>query len=251
MTFRCICVDDEPMARKGIALSLKPYPDFELVAQFGSADELLANMPENIDVLFVDIQMPRTNGFELLQQWPGPLPIVVFVTAFDQYAVKAFEQQALDYLLKPIDEDRFAQVITRIRESLAGQDKTVKTDQLMQTIANLKQKLQNKGAALSVKTDEGYFRIHMNELLYIEGVGDHVCLHLADRQLLSRDTLKKYVAQLSEHGFYQIHKSFLVNREHVKQVAKLRFGDHQIVLSDNRQLRLSRRYKSAIEHFVG
>ena len=248
MSIRCVCVDDEPLAREGIALALEPYPDFVLTDMFADADSLLDNCPDNIDVLFVDIEMPRKSGFELLEQWSGPLPIVVFVTAYDQYAVKAFEQQALDYLLKPIDETRFKQVLLRIRQSLDNQHSVQTTDKLKQTIDDLRQKITMNQAAISVKTDDGYFRIKVGEILYLEGVGDHVCLHLSDKQVLTRDTLKNYATQLAEHGFHQVHKSFVVNIAAVVKVEKLRFGDHQLELHGGDKVRLSRRYKSVLSN---
>jgi len=254
MTINFICVDDEPLARQGLKLAVAPYPDFHLVAEFGAADEALAadqnKELDNIDVIFVDIEMPRQNGFDMIQQWRQPLPIVVFITAYDQYAVKAFEEQALDYLLKPIDEDRFAQVVERIKQRLLQQNDSVTSEQLTQVVEKLRKKLSKNQAEISVKTDEGYYRIKLSDLLYIESVGDHVCLNLKDKQLITRCTLKKYVAELEEHGFHQIHKTLLVNASHVKQVAKLRFGDSEVTMSNGSRLRASRRYKSAIEKFV-
>jgi len=249
MTIRCICIDDEPMARKGIAIAIRPFDDFELVAEYSSGEELLNNYPENIDVLFVDIEMPRLNGFELLKQLPQPLPLVVFVTAYDQYAIKAFEAEALDYVLKPIEEDRFAQVITRIQKALEQPNDNQKSNKLLKIVNALQQKLQKDEATLSVKTDDGYFRIKLSDLLYIESVGDHVCFHLINQQLISRNTLKAYVVELAEHGFHQVHKSSLVNGKHVTKLEKLRFSDYQITLSNQTTLRVSRRYKTAIEHF--
>lgn len=256
LNLRCVCVDDEPLAREGMSMALAPFDDLELVAEFGDVDEALASMPSDVDVLFVDIEMPRQDGFALLQQWPGALPMVVFVTAYDQYAIKAFESQALDYVLKPIDENRFAQVVTRIRQQHRQNQKldttqnTDNTDRLLKIISGLKQKLVKQEAEICVKTDEGYFQIKLSELLYLEAVGDHVCLHFANKQLITRDTLKKYIAQLQEHDFHQVHKSFLINALHVKEVIKLRFGDHQLLMSDATKLKLTRHYKSAIKHFI-
>ena len=246
MSIRCICVDDEPLARQGLRLALAPYDDFELVVAFGAADEALANLPEGIDVVFLDIEMPRQNGFEMLKNWPGVPPLVIFVTAYDQYALKAFEEQALDYVLKPIDEDRFAQVVVHIRERLS---QNRDTDYHLKTISSLEAKLDE--ATISVKTDEGYFRIKLSDCLYVESVGDLVCLHMVDRQLISRGTLKKYLVELSNHRFYQVHKSYLVNAKHVKQISKLRFGDQLLVLSNEKELRVSRRYKSVIGELIG
>lgn len=251
MTIRCICIDDEPNARQGLAYALKQYDDFELVAQYGAADTFLAALEENkvtnIDVLFVDIEMPRMNGFEMLSQFKGVLPIVVFVTAYDKYAVQAFEQQALDYILKPINDERFAQVITRIRHSLRQPKSVENVTELRKKINLLREKVRANEAKISVKTEEGYFRVKLSEVLFIEAVGDHVCIHLTNQQLITRNTLKHYKLELAEFNFEQIHKSTLVNIKHIVKYEKLRFSDYQIELSNHHHLRLSRRYKHILD----
>jgi len=250
MTIRCICVDDEPMARKGIALAMKPFKELELVADFSSGEDLLNSYPDNIDALFVDIEMPRLNGFELLQRLPKPLPLIIFITAYNQYAIKAFEAEALDYILKPIEEKRFAQVVARIKKELGQPQNTKNSDHLLKVINALKQQIQKDEVTISIKTDDGYFRIKLSELLYIESVGDHVCFHLTNQQLISRSTLKSYTVELAEHGFHQIHKSSLVNLQHITKFEKLRFGDYQLELTNQVILRVSRRYKSALNHII-
>ena len=251
MTIRCICIDDEPLARQGIKLALQPYTNFELVAQYGAADEYLKeveakNAPE-ADVLFVDIEMPRMSGFELIEQLTSKLPLIVFVTAYDQYAIKAFEQQALDYILKPIVEDRFSQVIERIEKAFLQPRVMEETESLKKRISILKQQITLDEATLSIKTDEGYFRVKVADILFIESVGDHVCIHLSQSQLITRKTLKSYVEELSEHGFHQVHKSSLVNIKHVESIKKLRFADYQITMSNKKELKVSRRYKSIMD----
>lgn len=249
MTIRCMSVDDEPIARQGLALALKPHGDLELVAQAGSVEDALAHDLSAVEVLFLDIEMPRQSGFDLLAQWPGDLPIVVFVTAYNQYAIKAFEAEALDYLLKPIDDDRFAEVVERIRARHAKERQSVETGDLLETIDQLKRKLARKEAAISVKTDDGYFRVELHDLLYIEAAGDHAFLYLPDRYLVTRQTLKHFVTELADHDFCQVHKSVLVNIKHVKQASPLRFGDYELTLSSGKTLRMSRRYKSSLTQF--
>jgi two-component system LytT family response regulator len=250
MTIRCISIDDESLARQGLRLALKPFPDFELVGEYDCADQVLSNQPENIDVMFIDIEMPRLNGFELLKKWHGAVPLVVFITAYDQYAVKAFEEQALDYLLKPIDESRFFQVVDRIRANKALMKSHDETEKLLKLVEKLKAQDSHKDYAVSVKTTEGYFRIKLADILFLESVGDHVCLHLHDRQIITRHTLKKFIVELEENGFYQIHKSFLLNGAHIKQVSKLRFGDYLAVLSNDVELRISRRYRANLQEIL-
>jgi len=248
MAIRCICVDDEAMARKGLTLALRPYDDFEMVAQYSSPETLIQNCPNNIDVLFIDIEMPRINGFELLSRLPYPIPQIIFVTAYNQYAIQAFEAQALDYVLKPIEEGRFFQVVERIRNQVEIPQEDRNNTELIKVIDALQQKIKKNDATISIKTDEGYFRVKLSDILFLESVGDHVCIHLCTEQLITRNTLKHYVAQLVEHGFHQIHKSSLINIKHVVKVSKLRFGDQEVEMSNQKLLRISRRYKNVVEH---
>lgn len=254
MTIKCISIDDEPLALKGIKLALQNHSELTLTSQYGAADEFLQDIANgNIaqpDVLFVDIEMPRMNGFELIAQYPGPLPIVVFVTAYDQYAVQAFEQQALDYILKPIEESRFKQVVDRIKHVMNRPKENNNADELLKKIAILKQQVKLDVATLSIKTDSGYFRVKIPDILLVESVGDHVCIYLKDRQLITRSTLKYYISALDEHGFKQVHKSNLVNLKEVVQLSKLRFSDYQLIMTNGKQVRVSRRYKSAISSFL-
>jgi len=250
MPIRCICVDDEPHARQGVRLALAPYEDFQLVAEFACADDALNSVLNNIDIMFIDIEMPRKSGFSLLNEWQGTLPHIVFITAYEQYAVKAFEQQALDYLLKPIDEDRFASVIERARSRLTQQSQAANSESLLKTIEVLQNQVVKQAKNISIKTDEGYFRLNVNDILYLESVGDHVCIHTQHKQLITRKTLKHYIVELSEFGFYQVHKSYLVNAQQVKQAKKLRFNDYELSLSNNENIRLSRRYKSILGQLV-
>ncbi|WDE08517.1 response regulator transcription factor [Thalassomonas viridans] len=250
MPIRCLSIDDEPHARQGVKLALAPYKDFQLVDQFGSVDEVLNADISDIDIIFLDIEMPRKSGFAILNEWQGPLPLIVFVTAYDQYAIKAFEQQALDYVLKPIDENRFADVIDRARKHVLQNNESANTESLLKTIETLKEQISKTAKSISVKTDDGYVRLKVSQIIYIESVGDHVCIHVQDRQLITRQTLKYYIAELSEFGFYQVHKSYLANAQHVKQAIKLRFSDYKLVLSNGKNIRLSRRYNSVLSQLI-
>ena len=246
MPIRYLCIDDEPLARQGVKLALEPYKDFQLVAEFASAEEALESNLSDIDVVFLDIEMPRKNGFSILEEWQGHLPLIVFVTAYEHYAVKAFEQQAHDYILKPFDESRFTHVIRRIQVQLSQASQAVNTESLLKTVETLKKQIIKQSKNISVKTDEGYFRINVRDIIYMESVGNLVCIHLKDRQLITRQTLKYYIVELSEFDFFQVHKSFQVNAKHVEQVKKLRFGDYELTLSNRDKIRLSRRYKSSL-----
>lgn len=246
MPFKCICIDDEPLAREGLALALSKYQKFELLRQFQSGQEALSQKLQNIDVMFVDIEMPGMTGLELVRNWPEPMPKVVFVTAYDQYALEAFEHDALDYILKPIDESQFERVINKLQSHLQQLPHVQDKEELIAKLQRLQQSRGEEQEQISLKTDEGYFRVYTKDVLWLESVNDHVCVHLSDRHLIVRGTLKQFLSELVQFGFEQIHRCHIVNPEHVKQISKARFSDYVVTLSDKTELRMSRRYKNLL-----
>ena len=246
MTIKCICVDDELLAREGLALMLSNFSKFSFEGSFGSVDEVLDNTPKDIDVIFLDIEMPRQNGFELIKQWPENLPHIVFVTAYEEYAVKAFEYDALDYILKPIDEQQFGRVIKKIERSIHEQHHVDRT-QLQQKINQLQNKLNLQQAQISLKTDQGYFRINVADIIWLEAVKDHVCYHLDGKQLITRTTLKSALAELNEFDFVQVHRSYAVNQKAIVKIEKYKLSDFKITMSNSDEIRMSRRFRSNVE----
>lgn len=247
--YKCICIDDEPLARLGLETALRQYEQLELVASFASGIDAITDCPDNIDVMFIDIEMPMLNGFETLQRWPGKLPIVIFVTAYDQYAIKAFEHDALDYVLKPIQELQFARVVEKINKQLSHKQAVINAELLQQKIAQLAKNHPIHQKQISVKTDDGYFSINSKDILWLESVNDHVCIKLSSRELIVRSTLKQFIAELQDAGFEQIHRSYVVNESQVKKISRAKLADYEVEMSNGETLRMSRRYKSLYERF--
>ena len=245
-TLTCICIDDEPLAREGLKLALTPHKELSLIAAYANAKDALEHSGPSPDVIFVDIEMPQMSGFEMVKHWPSPMPIVIFVTAYDQYALKAFEHNALDYVLKPINEEQFARVVEKIIVQYKNRGQT---SALLNKINALESQLQDKSPQISLKTDEGYFRTELRNILWLESVQDHVCVQLTERQLIVRSTLKKFLSELIDHNFFQIHRSFVVNAAHVIKVSSVGFGDYEVLMSNEKTLRMSRRYKKLLKVF--
>ena len=250
MTIRCWIVDDEPAAHKGIEIALSNHSDFDVVYHGFAVDSDAVKKLMKPDVVFLDIEMPGNRGFALLDLWSDSLPIIVFITAYNQYAVDAFDNNALDYLLKPIEQSRFDRMTEKVRKRLKEQDVMLKRD----TVEALFQQVntQESQLGLSVKTDDGLFRLKQKYLICIESVGDHLALYYADetgqqKVLLTRDSFKRLATELDPKFFYRTHKSFMVNSAHVVKLDRGRFGDGVIEMSNQKQVKISRRYKEILD----
>jgi len=241
MSFHCWIVDDEKAAHKGLALSLRSFDDFEISGNYYAIDQLPKSAPDNVDLIFLDIEMPRANGFALFERWQENMPVIVFVTAYNQYALKAFENHAFDYLLKPIDSARFSHLISRLRCRLKEQTFYTLKSELTKLINDIK-----TATILSVQTDDGLYQISVDEVLSIQAVGDFVAVKTKNKELLTRGTLKAFAIKLGDQDFIQIHRSFIVNITTVMHVKNARFGDAILHLNNGDRLKVSRRYKKAL-----
>ncbi|CAH9052707.1 Transcriptional regulatory protein BtsR [Pseudoalteromonas sp. CIP111854] len=244
MTINCWVIDDEPAAHKGLELALQNHSDFSVVYHGYNVDEPAALSLPKPDVVFLDIEMPRQNGFALLKLWNEPLPHIVFITAYGQYAVAAFDNNALDYLLKPIEQERFNIMINKVRQHIKQQTLVLKRARVEAFYEQLK--LQTSQLGLSVKTSEGLFYIKQKDILYIEAVADHLALHFADKAMLSRDSFKRLSLELDDKFFARSHKSYMINLAHVRKVEKGRFGDALLLMSNGESVKMSRRYKALL-----
>lgn len=204
-----LIIDDERLARQEMKWSLKPYPDFELLGEAANAFEaerLIKTL--NPDLIFLDVQMPGKNGFELLEELEQ-VPVVVFTTAFDQYAVKAFEQNALDYLVKPIREERLEKAIVRIRQQLGSA-----------TAA--------RPAHLFVKEGEQYHFIALKDLYRIESIGNYARLYFKEQKVFLKRSLNQLEQNLDRDLFFRINRSTIINTRFIAQV--ISDGNNRFVL---------------------
>jgi len=239
---RTLIVDDEPLARQRIALLLKDEPDLELLGECGSGAEALAVIErESPDLLFLDVQMPEMDGFALLAEIPAArLPEVIFVTAFDQHALKAFEVQALDYLLKPFTIARFRETVQRARERLATQPKDDSLAKAIMAIAGRNPAGNNHLTRLAVKTPGRIVFIKTAQILCIESAGNYVAAQVGKETHIVRDTINALEAKLDPEKFLRISRSAIVNLDGIKELLPNAQGQHTVVLLNGKRLTMTR-----------
>ena len=232
---QAMVVDDEPLARSSLRVLLRRDPEIELVSECGSGKEALreirARKPE---LVFLDVQMPECDGFDVLEQLGKDLPpALVFVTAYDQYALRAFEAGALDYLLKPFDNARFARALERAKERIALKEAPRRIERLA---------IKNAGEMLFLK---------ISEIDWIEAADYYVCLHAGARTHLLRRSMNEVEEELGTGTFCRIHRSAIVNLERVRRLEVSEEGGTDVVLGNGTRLRLSRRYKRQLQGRLG
>lgn len=245
MSIACWVVDDEQAAHDGIQLALQRHDDFEVVFHAYDLTGALEKQAQRPDVIFLDIEMPGESGLKFFELWQSELPLVIFVTAYQQFALQAFEHNALDYLLKPIEQRRFDDMLNRVRQRLTEKQSFNKRHVLDALMRKVKQ--QGSALGITVKTDEGLFRLQQKHLIMLESVAEHVVLYYQDKQLIVRDSLKRLGGELDQEFFFRTHKSFIVNKSHFQKLEKNRFGDGVLFLTGGHCARLSRRYKEVLK----
>jgi two-component system LytT family response regulator len=263
-----LIVDDEALARRGIELRLKHATDFEVVAQCTSAhDALPAIRTHKPDLLFLDIQMPGLSGFELLAQVPSEsMPLVVFVTAYDQYAIRAFDARAVDYLLKPIDDERFDATLEKVRTHIRTRDAIQQRDRLYGLIAEitgcgevaLEELLEHGSAAvarphaeiLPIRQGREIVRVPIASIEWIDAAGDYMCIHASGQTHILRGTMKELEDILDPRLFQRVHRSTIVNLRRVKSLRAHMNGEYFLTLEGAHELKMSRTYRDKVEYFL-
>ena len=266
---KTIIVDDEPLARKGLAIRLAEFEDIELIAQCQNGQEAINVVrSEKPQLVFLDIQMPGMNGFEVLQELQSSLdeeemPLVVFATAYDQYALKAFEVHALDYLLKPVDDERLKECIEKIRVKISSSQNFDNQAKLVTLMSKLTGKdsetiLQTlaQGDELEVKEYNSFIavkdvgettRIPVKNVVWIDAAGDYMCVHCADGEThILRKTMKQLENELDPNQFIRVHRSVIVNSVEVAKVLTLSSGEYVIQLTNKHEIRVSRSYRDKV-----
>jgi two-component system LytT family response regulator len=228
---RVLIVDDEPLARTAVRNMLHRHPDIEIVAECeGGADAVDAILSRSPDFLFLDIQMPEVDGFQVLEAVGRErMPHVVFVTAYDRYAVRAFDAQALDYLLKPFDAARFDEAVARARQRIS-----------LEVRGNLIERF-------IIRTERRVFFLPAGEIDWIEAQGNYVNLHAQGSAHLFREPLGSLAARLDPRRFRRIHRSTIVNLDSIRELRPCLHGDYEVILREGAVLRLSHRYRSNLE----
>lgn len=249
---RTLIVDDEPPARKRLRKLLKDETEFEIVAECGNGIKAIEAIETlEPDLVFLDIQMPEVDGFDVLMSiTEEKMPMVVFVTAYDQYAVQAFKIHALDYLLKPFDRDRFTSALARIREQI----QQASMNDLRGKIDRLLDKLQLKRGytrRVLVKSAGRISFLNASEIDWIESAGNYLRVYVGNEIHLMRQTLTRMEKQLDPERFARIHRSAIVNLDRIKEMIPSIKGEFEVVLKTGRRLILTRKYRASVEQRLG
>lgn len=249
MSLRVIIVDDESLALDLLASILVDIEGIEVVARCKSGREAVqAVMTYNPDVMFLDIQMPEMNGFDVIAAIQGDvLPLVIFTTAYAEYAINAFKVQAVDYVLKPLNEDNISESIARAKTHLKVNQHARTKPELLEVLQDISDKVKSnmagqKPATLIVKETDRIALLNPNEIDWIEAAGDYVCIHIKGETRIMRTTLKTMEAELKGPNFQRIHRSTLVNMDKVQEVIMAAKGEAFVVISDKSRLKVSRTY---------
>lgn len=235
---RVVIVDDEPLARDAIRVLLKDDPEVRVVGGTSGADAAALIARTHPDLMFLDIQMPEVDGFALLEQiGPDAVPAIVFVTAYDRYALRAFEVHALDYLLKPFDDRRFAEALEHAKNRARGK--------MPSGIAELLADRSPKRFLIPARGKS--IVVEANQIDWVEAAGYYVSLHAGKSSHLLRETMDEIEKQLDTRKFFRVHRSAIVNLDRVREVHPLFRGDCALILADGTNVRLSRSRRKAFE----
>lgn len=243
---RTIIIDDEPLARSIIKEYLQRHPQIELVQECNDGFEgIKAIMQHHPDLIFLDIQMPKINGFEMLELVDQP-PAVIFTTAYDEYAIKAFENHAVDYLLKPFNQDRFDKAINRWREK-RGNNNADTTRPLLDTAS----KLPNQSQRIVVKTGSKIKIIPVDDILYLEAADDYVKIHTKEGAFLKNKTMAHFESMLDPQLFVRIHRSYMVHVQRITRIEPYEKENFLALLTTGAQVPVSKTGYTKLKSVLG
>ncbi len=261
---RTLLVDDERLARRGLELRLAAAPDVEIVGECENGREAIEKaISLEPDLMFLDIQMPGLSGFDVLARLPqDSMPVVVFVTAFDRYAIDAFEARALDYLLKPVEDTRLEHALVRVRQSLDERAALKQRERMLGLLADV----QGAGEldpemllarmttpasrfpeVIAIRTGREVVRLRSTEIDWIDAAGDYMCVHAGNATHVLRGTMKDLEASLDPTAFQRIHRSAIVNLKRVRKLRPHANGEYFLTLEGGQELKLSRTHRDKVE----
>jgi len=233
---RTIIIDDEQPARDLLLHYLSKFPEFDLVAEASDGFKGIQVIQEyKPEVIFLDIQMPKLTGFEMLELI-DPKPLIVFSTAYDQFAIKAFEMNAVDYLLKPYSRDRFAQAIEKIKEKLQKNESHAEESKKLIKSVDESTEMINR---VAVRTAQKIQVIPVKDIQYLEAADDYVMIHTKDGRYLKEKTMKYFESHLDHHQFVRIHRSYILNMSEMNKIERYEKDSHVVVLKNDAQLKVS------------
>jgi two-component system LytT family response regulator len=245
MILKALIADDEPLARKRLRQLLAVDPDIEIIEECRNGGEVVSVLKSKpVDLLFLDIQMPGSTGFEVIEAvGVTHMPLTVFVTAYNDYAVKAFEVHALDYLIKPINPDRLLTAVARVKERIAANSALAVKAQLNSFLQNIRQVDQavprHPDRILIPNGAEDTF-VAVNEIEWVEAADDYACIHVGGRTFMLRETIRQLAASLDPKRFVRIHRSAIVNVSHVRKILREGRTEGWLLLSSGQRIKMSK-----------
>jgi two-component system LytT family response regulator len=254
---RTVIADDEDLARRGLRALSQRCEDLELICECRNGRETVdAIHRHRPDLVFLDVQMPGKTGFDVISAIAdAPRPHVVFVTAYDKFALRAFEVHALDYLLKPVNEERFDAALARVRWAMSHATDPETAPRIRGMSADApgvaSPSIGSAVDRLPIKVDGRIIVIRVPDIDWIEAERDYVSINIGGKSWLMRETIAALELRLALSGFVRIHRSTLVNAERVKELRPQDKGEYTVVLNDGTELKLTRHYRSAVERLVG
>lgn len=268
-TLKTLIVDDEPLALKLLRAKLNKVANIEIVGECKNGREAIAATLELApDIIFLDIQMPGLDGFEVVKRLQSDiLPLIVFTTAYEQYALDAFDVHAVDYILKPIDDERILRAVQRAQERLEGVDGQDNKPRILGAIDSIHQRenpqhVGNKKLPGSLSTEPFVDKkvvvrdrdeitiLKQSEIEWVDAAGDYVCLHAQGQTHIKRSTLKELLTELDGNIFKRVHRSTIVNLNFIDKVIPHTKGEFFLLLGEFEKIKVSRNYKDAIKHFL-
>lgn len=247
LRIRTLIVDDEQLARERLLSLLRGDPDIEIIGECSTGKEAIAAIKaESPDLVFLDVQMPEGDGFEVLESIDfHTMPIVVFVTAYDQYAIRAFDVHALDYLLKPFDQQRFEQALVRAKSEVVLRNNTNVNQKLLSMLEHIESHKKNLDRIL-VKSSGKVFFLKFDEIDWVESAGNYVKMHVGSESHLLRETMSEMERKLGNEKFVRIHRTVIVNLDRIKELQPWFNGEYVVILNNGIKLTASRGYKKKL-----
>jgi len=249
---RIIIADDEPLAREKLRVMLTPEPGVHIVAECKNGEEIIhALKTYKPDLLLLDIQMPGLDGFEVLNKIPAEaMPIVIFTTAFDRHAVRAFEAHALDYLLKPFDQERLRQAVNRARAELVKADDREATHRILDFLYRNSSWQSPSGRRLVIRSGGRVVFLGLDEIDWVEAAANYVKVNAGKQSYLLRKGIGEIAEKLDPALFVRIHRSAIVNIRRIKELQPVNSGEYIVILKDGKELSCSRGYRAGLQELI-
>jgi two-component system LytT family response regulator len=251
VTLRVVIVDDEPLAREGVALYLKSHADVAVVAACADGSEAIRAIRAHApDLVFLDVKMPGLSGFDVIESiGVQQMPPVIFLTAYEDYALRAFRVAAVDYLLKPIDAARLSEALERARGGIAQRDLLERTQALssvLERIGPRPRASSERDERIAVRAGGNIHFIRPHEIAWVEAAGDYVTIHAGEQRYDVREPMRDMEQRLAPYRFHRVHRSSIVSLAKIRELEVNDSGDSEIVLDDGTRLKVGRAYKDAL-----